>query len=85
MILSNIACLKLSMGDLRQAEQIISEAYPDPDAGDLSLYIFASIDVVEALPSYGPSPATASIEALKVPSSREPGEQGHANSYQNHC
>jgi len=49
MILSYIARLKLSMGDLQQAEQIISEAYPDSDAADFSLYISASIEVVEAL------------------------------------
>jgi tetratricopeptide (TPR) repeat protein len=49
LILSYIARLKLSMGDLQQAEQIIGEAYPDSDAANFSLYISASIDVVEAL------------------------------------
>jgi tetratricopeptide (TPR) repeat protein len=49
MIVSYIARLKLSTGDLLQAEQIISEAYPDSDAGDLLLYVDASIHVAEAL------------------------------------
>jgi tetratricopeptide (TPR) repeat protein len=49
MIMSYVARLKLSMGDLLQAEQIIGEAYPDSDAGDLLLYVDASIHVVEAL------------------------------------
>ncbi len=48
-ILSNIAHLKLMMGDLQRAEQIVNEAYPDPDTGELLLYVAASIHMVEAL------------------------------------
>jgi tetratricopeptide (TPR) repeat protein len=80
MIMSYVARLKLSKGDLPQAEQIISEAYPpDLDAADLLFYVAASIHVVEALlymAQTRPEQALESLDKL-VERARRIGARGH--------